>query len=38
VRDFPLFFGQFRPRGRGRAAKAIVKKLRNNIQGRPVSE
>lgn len=39
VRDFPLFFAQLRPRGRGRAAKAIVKKLRNNnLQGRPVGE
>jgi hypothetical protein len=39
VHDFPLFFAQLRPHGRGRAAKAIVKKLRNNnLQGRPVSE
>jgi hypothetical protein len=31
VNDFPLFFARLRPYGPGRAAKAIVKKLRNNI-------
>jgi hypothetical protein len=31
--DYALFFGRLRSHGPGRAAEAIVKKLRNNISG-----
>jgi hypothetical protein len=33
VNDFAAFFGRLRPHGPGRAAIAIVKKLRNNLAG-----
>jgi hypothetical protein len=31
--DYGLFFGRLRPHGPGRAAEAIVKKLRNDMSG-----
>ncbi|MGA9104644.1 MAG: hypothetical protein ACLQPN_10830 [Bryobacteraceae bacterium] len=31
--DFAVLFGRLRPHGLGRAAQAIVKKLRNNMSG-----
>ncbi len=31
VNDYAMFFGRLRPHGPGRAAAAIVKKLRNNL-------
>jgi hypothetical protein len=33
VRDFPLVFAQLRPHGRVMAARAIVKRLGNNLSG-----